>query len=140
MPSDGNCTGTLGHLDPYIRGETPVCDPTQPSTCQVGDLSGKHGNMTTNPFQSAYLELYTTTTEGPGAFFGNRSVVIHNQNLTRLTCANFTLAYAGYGAENATGTATIGGMPAQFTGGAATRVMSGSAIAAFALGAVAFIL
>ncbi len=48
VPSDGNCTGTLAHLDPFVRGETPPCDPTQPQTCQVGDLSGKHGNITTS--------------------------------------------------------------------------------------------
>jgi hypothetical protein len=45
VPEDGNCTETLGHLDPWIRGETPACDPTQPQTCQVGDLSGKYGTM-----------------------------------------------------------------------------------------------
>jgi hypothetical protein len=46
VPADGNCSGTLGHLDPFVRGESPPCDPTQPQTCQVGDLSGKHGNIT----------------------------------------------------------------------------------------------
>lgn len=53
VPADGNCTKTLAHQDPYIRGEKPPCDPTQPETCQVGDLAGKHGKITTNPFQTA---------------------------------------------------------------------------------------
>ena len=55
VPADGNCTATLGHLDPFIRGEIPPCDNTQPATCQVGDLAGKHGNITTSPFQVAYV-------------------------------------------------------------------------------------
>ncbi|MCJ1480289.1 hypothetical protein MMC06_000444 [Schaereria dolodes] len=92
VPSDGNCTGTKAHLDPYIRGEIPPCDPTQPETCQVGDLSGKHGNITGNIFFTSYLDLYVSTTPTSNAFFGNRSVTIHSSNTTRLTCANFTLA------------------------------------------------
>lgn len=46
VPSDGNCTGTGAHLDPYKRGEVPICDASKPETCQVGDLSGKFGNFT----------------------------------------------------------------------------------------------
>ena len=45
VPADGNCTATLAHLDPTIRGEEPPCDPTAKETCQVGDLSGKHGKI-----------------------------------------------------------------------------------------------
>jgi len=53
VPADGNCTKTLAHLDPTQRGEIPPCDPTTPEECQVGDLAGKHGNITTSPFQTA---------------------------------------------------------------------------------------
>ncbi len=53
VPANGNCTGTLAHLDPFVRGEVPPCDSTHPETCQVGDLSGKHGNITTTPFQAS---------------------------------------------------------------------------------------
>ncbi|MCJ1399476.1 hypothetical protein MMC11_002678 [Xylographa trunciseda] len=52
VPPDGNCTGAGAHLDPYARGEIPPCDPAAPQTCQVGDLAGKHGNITTAPFQA----------------------------------------------------------------------------------------
>lgn len=51
VPTDGNCTGTKAHLDPYIRGQKIPCDPEDPASCEVGDLSGKHGNITRNPFQ-----------------------------------------------------------------------------------------
>ena len=50
VPASGNCTATAAHLDPYIRGEIPPCDNTHPETCQVGDLTGKHGNVTASPF------------------------------------------------------------------------------------------
>jgi hypothetical protein len=56
VPSDGNCTGTGAHLDPYKRGEAPPCDATKPETCQTGDLSGKYGNLTMSPAESkAYV-------------------------------------------------------------------------------------
>ncbi|PSS27887.1 hypothetical protein M430DRAFT_72970, partial [Amorphotheca resinae ATCC 22711] len=91
VPSDGNCTKTLGHIDPFLRGETPPCDPTLPQTCQVGDLSGKHGHITSDPFEVSYTDDYASTLAGLGSFFGNRSVVLHFANTTRITCANFTL-------------------------------------------------
>ncbi|KAL9625789.1 MAG: hypothetical protein Q9160_000109 [Pyrenula sp. 1 TL-2023] len=91
LDAAGNCTKALAHLDPYQRGEAPPCDSAQPQTCQVGDLSGKHGNITTSPFQATYTDLYTSTQEGIGSFFGNRSLVVHSKNTTRLNCANFTL-------------------------------------------------
>ncbi|KAH6898636.1 superoxide dismutase [Thelonectria olida] len=91
VPEDGNCTKTLAHLDPFERGEATPCDSTQPESCQVGDLSGKHGSIQTDPFEAHYLDLYASTKEGIGAFFGNRSIVIHYANKTRLTCANFVM-------------------------------------------------
>lgn len=47
VPTDGNCAGTGGHLDPYQRTDTPVCASASPATCEVGDLSGKWGTLTT---------------------------------------------------------------------------------------------
>ena len=74
VPADGNCTGTGAHLDPYKRGETPPCDASKPETCQTGDLSGKHGNLTTSPAESkAYvfpfllLSLSNHSTNNPPA-------------------------------------------------------------------------
>lgn len=46
VPDNGNCTATGAHLDPYKRGEVPICDASKPETCQTGDLSGKFGNIT----------------------------------------------------------------------------------------------
>lgn len=52
VPEDGNCTGTGAHLDPYKRGEVPLCDATNKKSCQTGDLSGKHGNITQTSFSA----------------------------------------------------------------------------------------
>jgi len=89
VPEDGNCTKTLTHLDPYIRGEATPCDKNSLQTCQVGDLSGKYGTITSDPFTTSFTDPYTSTLEGLGSFFGNRSIVIHFANKTRITCANF---------------------------------------------------
>ncbi|KAK1990324.1 superoxide dismutase, partial [Colletotrichum falcatum] len=88
VPADGNCTKTLAHHDPFIRGEATPCDASKPETCQVGDLSGKHGAVT-GDYEKVYLDPYLSIAEGPGSFFGNRSFVFHFANKTRITCANF---------------------------------------------------
>ncbi|KEY66161.1 hypothetical protein S7711_05330 [Stachybotrys chartarum IBT 7711] len=88
---DGNCTSALAHLDPYQRGQVAPCDAANPQTCEVGDLSGKHGSIEAGPFSATYVDNFASTLEGIGAFFGNRSIVIHYANSTRLTCANFEL-------------------------------------------------
>lgn len=59
VPSDGNCTATDGHLDPFERGEEPSCDPDLPQTCQVGDLAGKHGAIVTTQGSTTFSESYT---------------------------------------------------------------------------------
>lgn len=37
----------------------------------------------------SFLDVYTSTTPGQPAFFGNRSIVIHNKSNQRIACANF---------------------------------------------------
>jgi len=119
VPTDGNCTGTGAHLDPYKRGEVPPCDPTQKETCQTGDLSGKYGTFDGPEGTQSYLDLYSSTDPADPSYFGDLSIVIHFANKTRITCANFTVSnveqsssissgYAlptGTGSANQTGTA-----------------------------------
>lgn len=92
-PVSGDCGTTLAHLDPYQRGATPVCDATKPETCEVGDLAGKHGKIDVVPYTKSYNDLYASLKPGIGAFFGNRSIVIHagDEAKTRIACANFVL-------------------------------------------------
>ncbi|CAO2650448.1 Nn.00g017400.m01.CDS01 [Neocucurbitaria sp. VM-36] len=90
VPADGNCTGTGAHLDPYMRGEVPICDASKPETCQTGDLSGKYGNITARAWSQEYVDPYSATLANDPAFFGNLSFVVHLSNKTRIGCANFT--------------------------------------------------
>ena len=89
VPADGNCTAAGGHLDPFQRGDDPTCDSELKQTCQVGDLSGKHGKITADPFNTTYHDLFASTDPANAAFFGNLSFVLHYPNKTRITCANF---------------------------------------------------
>ncbi|KAH8730984.1 superoxide dismutase [Phaeosphaeriaceae sp. PMI808] len=150
VPADGNCTGTGAHLDPYKRGEVPICDASKPETCQTGDLSGKFGNITTQQWSQEYIDTYSSTRPDSKAFFGNLSFVLHLSNKTRIGCANFTIPgatlpsggsslalpspTAPYNAGNGTATIKPTGVvpmtpssskPAQFTG-AAAKVAGGT--------------
>jgi len=90
IPAGGNCTGAKGHLDPQNIGDDFVCDPKQPGDCQVGDLSGKHGSCATLPGCSkTYTDNYLSLTPGNNAYIGDKSIVIHYANKTRMACANF---------------------------------------------------
>ncbi|KAK0632379.1 hypothetical protein B0T14DRAFT_31381 [Immersiella caudata] len=113
VPENGNCTATLAHLDPFIRFEDPVCDKAHPETCQTGDLSGKFGDIPEGQteFSATFPDLYSSTEEGLGSFFGNRSIVFHYANKTRVSCANFVKvagdSHGGHGAsESPCSTAT----------------------------------
>ncbi|KAE8152752.1 Cu,Zn superoxide dismutase-like protein [Aspergillus avenaceus] len=92
VPSDGNCTATLDHFDPFNRGESPPCDANEPHTCQLGDLSGKHGKITQEPFTKEYIDPFVSLATDSVQFFGTKSIVLHFGNKTRITCANFVKA------------------------------------------------
>ncbi|KAF2856314.1 hypothetical protein T440DRAFT_485425 [Plenodomus tracheiphilus IPT5] len=109
VPSDGNCTGTGAHLDPYLRGEVPICDATKPETCQTGDLSGKHGNVTAQAWSQEYIDLYSSLNKADPSYFGNLSFVVHLSNKTRIGCANFTDSSPGSGYPTAS--ISSGGIP-----------------------------
>ncbi|KAI1080430.1 cytosolic Cu/Zn superoxide dismutase [Whalleya microplaca] len=101
VPADGNCTSTMGHLDPTNRGEYFPCEMSQSQTCQAGDLAGKHGMVTNSTsFSASYVDPYLSTDPDSAYFFGDKSIVIRTRNATRLTCANFKLT------SNATPTGT----------------------------------
>ncbi|WQF90431.1 Putative superoxide dismutase-like, copper/zinc binding domain superfamily [Colletotrichum destructivum] len=99
---DGNCTKALAHHDPFNRGETTPCDASKPETCQIGDLSGKHGSVTRD-YEQTYIDRYLSLVQGPGSFFGNRSFVFHFANKTRISCANFKLVQRPAPYDNGTG-------------------------------------
>ena len=95
--TDGNCTSTGGHLDPANVGVAKPCDPNNLTTCQTGDLAGKHGNfMGTEdgvvPF-TTYIDTQLSFSGDANNTLVGRSVVIHN-NGTRIACADIITADA----------------------------------------------
>ncbi|KAI4804957.1 hypothetical protein E4T44_06472 [Aureobasidium sp. EXF-8845] len=124
VPADGNCTATGAHVDPFVRGEAPPCDASAPATCQVGDLSGKHGKPTNETFSATYVDKYVSTIPGDGSFMGNRSIVIHFANKTRIACANFIDYTNGTAGANSTST---GSSSASGSSTASSSKTSGSA-------------
>ncbi|KAF3080734.1 hypothetical protein TWF569_000061 [Orbilia oligospora] len=143
---NGNCTATGAHLDPYLRGEVTACDADAPETCQVGDLSGKHGKASLEAAKgtwcTSYVDKYLSLNSDDEAFIGNeRSIVFHNVNKTRIGCGNIVLAKeqmsggGSYPSANATATST--GEPPIATGGATRVGASGLALGAIlAIGAM----
>lgn len=134
VPADGNCTATMGHLDPTNRGEYYPCNAADPASCQVGDLSGKYGNITASDFVVSYADSFLSTDPSSPAYFGDKSVVIHTSNVTRITCANFMMMGSGMnGTMTGNGTMGNGTSPTgpAYSGpvqtGAASSVMYGGA-------------
>ncbi|KAG9525706.1 Cu,Zn superoxide dismutase-like protein, partial [Aureobasidium melanogenum] len=130
VPSDGNCTSTGAHVDPFLRGEDPPCNASAPATCQVGDLSGKHGKPTNMTFSATYVDQYVSTVPGNGAFMGNRSIVVHYANKTRIACANFvdyTNGTAGANASSSTNGSSIASGSSTHSVSSSSATASGSA-------------
>jgi len=86
VPSDGNCTGTKLHLNPYNGNP----NATEPSELEVGDLSGRHGAVEGSSIDESYVDQYISLNENNKAFIGGLSVTIHYKNTSRLACANIT--------------------------------------------------
>ena len=87
VPADGNCTGTLLHLNPYHGAPNATSNAGQ----EVGDLASKHGKMEGPSYQASYVDNYISLDSADPAYIGGLSVVIHFLNNTRITCANLTI-------------------------------------------------
>ncbi|KAJ2499733.1 hypothetical protein GGI11_007935 [Coemansia sp. RSA 2049] len=95
VPTNGNCTGTLGHLNPYnINTTTGVykCDPSNiQTTCEIGDLSGIFGSMVGDADGKFDAKFDATLLSFSGkTSILDRSVVIHNSAGDRVACGNIT--------------------------------------------------
>jgi len=115
VPTDGNCTGTKAHLDPYQRGQATPCAAGSPQTCEVGDLAGKYGKIpdNTTTIHMSYTDAYLSLKSPSGAFIGNRSIVIHAKDASRIACANITIkaAHDGHGSNDTVTSPTPGPSP-----------------------------
>lgn len=134
VPSDGNCTGTLEHLNPY--GGSP--DKTDPAEKEVGDLSGKHGGINGTSIHQTYIDPYISLNKDDPAYFGNLSVVVHLADKTRIGCANIT-AVRDSAADNTTSSSSVASVSATSNSANAaaqntvTGVLLGAAVAALGL-------
>lgn len=87
-------------------GSGYVCNATVPTTCEVGDLAGKHGTLVAVDAVTPVTATYTDAAvmlHGPTSVVG-LSVVVHAPNGTRLVCATIVAL---------TGTGTVRWAPGQ---------------------------
>lgn len=84
---DKSCNSTGEHLNPY-DGVHDCSSVTDTSLCEVGDLSGKHGNIDSACYETEYFDPYLSLKPGTPSFVGNRSITVHYENNTRYACAN----------------------------------------------------
>jgi hypothetical protein len=97
VPDDGNCYSTGPHLDPYKRGDKPPCNISAPQTCEVGDLSGKHGPVYVSKdgiFKVSYTDFFLSNVPDTAAYFGNRSITVHTPDSARVNCGNFQVLHS----------------------------------------------
>ncbi|KAB8212945.1 Cu,Zn superoxide dismutase-like protein [Aspergillus novoparasiticus] len=74
VPDDGNCYGTGAHLDLYKRENKPSCDMSAPQTCEIGDLSGKHGPVYApgeQAFEVLYPDYFLSNVPDTAAYYSN---------------------------------------------------------------------
>ncbi|KAK4462988.1 hypothetical protein QBC42DRAFT_345958 [Cladorrhinum samala] len=88
VPVNGTCADTLGHLDSYVRGDSPPCEKSLPQTCEVGDLSGKYGTVAGPDVHYEFNDPYTATNKIQLGYVGERSIVFHDASAARIACAN----------------------------------------------------
>ncbi|KAG5974104.1 hypothetical protein E4U55_000091 [Claviceps digitariae] len=113
----GNCTAAGAHLDSTNRGDKPPCDAGNLPSCQVGDLAGKYGKINSDPFTAEYVDKFLSLKEEDAAFFGNRSVVIHLANTTRITCADFVRGGTGFSSASPSASLSASPLPSATGGG-----------------------
>lgn len=91
IPDGGDCEAAGTHFNPY-NSEFETCGEQDDAYCQVGDLSGKHGFINTTCFQLKYYDPYLSLNPDDTSFIGDRSVVVHYNDMSKMACGNFRKA------------------------------------------------
>ncbi|KAI3402412.2 SOD4 [Candida oxycetoniae] len=103
VPNNVNCTGTGGHFNPFNGSVTA----TSPAAKEVGDLAGKHGNITTSKYSAEYVDNYLSLNPKSKAFIGGLSIVIHASDNSRLACANISELFETSGVNSTSTTYVV---------------------------------
>ncbi|ABN64745.2 Cu/Zn superoxide dismutase [Scheffersomyces stipitis CBS 6054] len=103
VPTDGNCTGTLAHLNPFGGS----VNATDAAGKEVGDLAGKHGNIEGQSADLSYVDDYLSLNPDNKAYIGGLSVVVHLLDNTRIACANITREPVTSADANVTNTTSV---------------------------------
>ncbi|KZZ98172.1 Superoxide dismutase, copper/zinc binding domain protein [Ascosphaera apis ARSEF 7405] len=64
------------------------CNPAEAASCQIGDLSGKHGALKKDTEKQVYYDKYLSTSHTDAAYVGGRSLVVHDAKMTPVACAS----------------------------------------------------
>jgi len=90
VPQNGDCYNLGARLDPYLHGDNPKCNMKYPKSCQVGDLSGKHGKLDPVPnSRKQFVDSYSSLISTDAPFIGGRSFAILDNTGVRLACGTF---------------------------------------------------
>lgn len=89
VPSDGDCEAIGPILDPFAGQEVCGADPAQ---CKIGDLSGKHNEITGEIFEQKYVDSFLSLdAKAPASILG-KSIAFHHSNGTKFACSNIEAA------------------------------------------------
>jgi hypothetical protein len=76
-------------------------------------LSGKYGTIPALPgFSANYTDKYASLNPSDPAFFGDKSIVLHYANKTRIACANFQMINKKFGSSNSASNSSASSSPA----------------------------
>ncbi|ANZ77051.1 BA75_04342T0 [Komagataella pastoris] len=107
VPENGNCTATGGHFNP-LHANASLCNASDWSTCESGDLSGKYGKINGTHFTKHEVDPYISLNSTSDLYIGEgRSIVFHYANSTRFACANLTIVDDETASSVANATSTI---------------------------------
>ncbi|KAF8001116.1 hypothetical protein HF325_004905 [Metschnikowia pulcherrima] len=88
-----SCDEAGKHFDPF-KGLPKCPEKGDDAFCMVGDLSGKHGWINATCFQTEYHDKFLSLNPASESYIVGRSLVFHDQKLSRFACANINLANA----------------------------------------------
>ncbi|KAJ8603191.1 hypothetical protein MRB53_042244 [Persea americana] len=118
-----------------ITTSPPSAAPSPPSPWRAASVRAL-ANPTASVFEltkCSYDDLYTSLVSGLGSFIGNRSIVIHYANKTRITCANFVkdtaISSSSVASSSMTSTSAAGGAATASASGASSTAASAATAA-----------